>query len=115
MKFVGFNIIKSTIQIKFASDLAEKSIDEYDYHEFNVVELHDNVQIDEILKSLALAGWNIALQQEIAEQTAKNNEKVNLYKSFINQEFTFSEESLFAPPECKVSEKQPLSTGLMVI
>lgn len=40
MKIVGFNDLSSTLQIKFCSDLAEKPIDDYPIHEFNVVELH---------------------------------------------------------------------------
>lgn len=115
MKIVGFDTIKSTIKIKFASDLAEKSIDEYDWHEFNIVELNENVTENEILKALAQNGWNIALQQEIAEQTAKNSKKVAYYKSLEGTNFKYSAEELFASEVCQAAEDQPLSTGLMVI
>lgn len=115
MKIVGFDTIKSTLKIKFASDLAEKSIDEYDWHEFNVIELNEDVTEKQVLKALAQNGWNIALQQEIAEQTAKNSKKVAYYKSLENTNFKYSAEELFEPEACQAAEDQPLSQGLMVI
>jgi hypothetical protein len=114
MKVVGFDIIKSTLEIKFASDLAEKPIDEYETHLFNVVQEGD-VTNEEIIKALAKNGWNIALQQEIAEQTAKDNEKVIQYKSYVGQEFEYTAEELFNPQPTVPAEDQPISTGLMVI
>jgi len=114
MKVVGFDVIKSTLQIKFASDLAEKPIDDYEAHLFNVVQKGD-VTNEQIIKALAQNGWNIALQQEIAEQTAKDNEKVSQYKNYIGQEFNYTIEELFAPEPTIPAEDQPLSQGLMVI
>ena len=112
MKVVGFDIIKSTLQIKFCSNLAEKPIDEYETHLFNVVQEDSAVTNEQILKALAQNGWNIALQQEIAEQTAKNNTLVSQYKSYIGKEIEYTSEELFAT---EASEDQPLSQGLMVI
>ena len=114
MKVVGFDVVKSTLQIKFASDLAEKSIDEYEAHLFNVVQDGD-VTNEEIIKALAQNGWNIALQQEIAEQTAKDNEKVFQYKSYVGKEFEYTVDELFNPQPTIPAEEQPISTGLMVI
>jgi hypothetical protein len=114
MKVVGFDVIKSTLEIKFASDLAEKPIDEYETHLFNVVQ-EGNVSNEEILKALAQNGWNIALQQEIAEQLAKDNEKVAQYKSYVGKELTYTTEELFNPRPTIPAEDQPLSEGLMVI
>ena len=114
MKVVGFDVVKSTLQIKFASDLAEKPIDDYEAHLFNVVQEGD-VTNEEIIRALAQNGWNIALQQEIAEQTAKDNQKVSQYKSYVNQEFEYTEEELFTLRPTIPSEDQPISTGLMVI
>jgi len=115
MKVVGFDKLKSTLQIKFASDLADKSIEEYETHLFNVVELDESVTNNTILKALAHNGWNIALQQEIAEQTAKDNKKVSQYTGYVGQEFTYSFEELFSPDPTLPAEDQPLSTGLMII
>ena len=115
MKVVGFDVIKSTLQIKFASDLAEKPIEEYETHLFNVVQENNQVTDSEILKALAQNGWNIALQQEIAEHIAKDNEKVNQYKSYVGQEILFTQEELFAPEAAVASENQPITQGLMVI
>jgi hypothetical protein len=115
MKVVGFDIIKSTLQIKFASDLAEKPIDEYETHLFSVVQEDNAVTDEQILQALAQNGWNIALQQEIAEQTAKDNQKVDQYKSYVGKEFSYTAEELFAPQACQAAEEQPLSQGLMVI
>ena len=114
MKIVGFDIIKSTLEIKFASNLAEKPIDEYEAHLFNVVQ-DGNVTNEEIIKALAQNGWNIALQQEIAEQTARDNEKVSQYKSYVGKEFEYTAEELFNPQPTIPAEDQPISTGLMVI
>ena len=114
MKIVGYDILKSTLQIKFASDLAEKTIDEYETHLFNVVQDGD-VTNEQIIKALAQNGWNIALQQEIAEQTAKDNEKVSQYKKYVGQEFNYTAEELFNPQPTIPAEDQPISTGLMVI
>jgi DNA-binding PucR family transcriptional regulator len=114
MKVVGFDIIKSTLEIKFASDLAEKPIEQYETHLFNVVQ-NGEVTNEEIIKELAKNGWNIALQQEIAEQIAKDNEKVSQYKSYVNQEFEYTAEELFNPQSTIPAEDQPISTGLMVI
>jgi hypothetical protein len=114
MKIVGYDILKSTLQIKFCSDLAEKSIDEYETHLFNVVQ-ESEVSDKEILKALAQNGWNIALQQEIAEQTAKDNEKVTQYTSYVGKEFDYSALELFTPEPTIPAEDQPLSIGLMVI
>ena len=112
MKVVGFDVLKSTLQIKFASDLAEKSIDEYETHLFNVVQEDGQVTNDQILKALAQNGWNIALQQEIAEQTAKDNEKVAQYKSYIGKEYNYTYSELYST---QAAEDQPLSQGLMII
>ena len=114
MKIVGFDVIKSTLQIKFASNLAEKPIDEYEAHLFNVIQDGD-VTNEEIIKALAQNGWNIALQQELAEQIAKDNQKVSQYKSYIGQEFEYTAEELFNPQPTVPAEDQPISTGLMVI
>jgi hypothetical protein len=115
MKIVGYDILKSTLQIKFASDLAEKPIDEYETHLFNVVQENDTVTDNEILKALAQNGWDIALQQEIAEQTARDNKKVSQYKSYVGKEFTYSSTEIFMPEQTIAAEDQPLSQGLMVI
>lgn len=114
MKVVGFDVIKSSLEIKFASDLAEKPIEEYETHLFNVVQ-ENEVTDEDILKALAQNGWNIALQQEIAEQTAKDNKKVAQYKNYVGKEFSYTTEELFAPQACQAAEDQPLSQGLMVI
>jgi hypothetical protein len=115
MKVVGFDVLNGTILIKFAGDTAEKSIDEYPSHQFNVVEDNKNVTLDEVLKALAQTGWNIAFQQEVAEQTAKDNEKVALYKSLIGSAYVFTGEELFSTPQACPSENQPSTKGLMVI
>ena len=115
MKVVGFDVIKSTLQIKFASDLAEKPIDDYEAHLFNVVQENNEVTDNQILKALAQNGWNIALQQEIAEQIAKDNEKISQYKTYVGKEFNFTAGDLFAPGPTIPAEDQPLSEGLMVI
>ena len=112
MKIVGFDKLKSTLQIKFSSENAEKDIEEYPYHEFNVVEMHENITQEEVLKALALNGWNIALQQDIAEETARNSQKVAEYQSLIGEEFTYTDEDLFAVVP---SERQPETENLMVI
>jgi len=114
MKVVGFDVVKSTLQIKFASDLAEKPIDEYETHLFNVVQ-EGPVTNENIIQALAQNGWNIALQQEIAEQTAKDNQKVIQYKGYVGREFEYTAEELFSPKPTIPAEDQPLSTGLMII
>jgi hypothetical protein len=115
MKIVGFDTIKSALSIKFASDLAEKNIDEYESHLFNVVQENEEITNDEILKALAQNGWNIALQQEIAEQIAKDNKKINQYKNYVGEEFEYTIEELFGPQNIVAAEDQPLSQGLMII
>jgi len=112
MKVVGFDNLKGAIQLKFSSDLAEKNIDEYPSYDFNIVEMNDEVVLDDILKALAQNGWNIAFQQEVAEQTAKDNQKIKQYQSIINEEFKFSYDDLYATP---AAEEQPMTEGLMVI
>jgi len=112
MKIVGFDRLKSAVQIKFCSDLAEKNIEEYPTYDFNVVETDNSVTQKQVLKALASTGWNIALQQEIAEQIAKNSKKVAEYESLISQEFLFSEDDLYA---IEASEEQPTTEGLMII
>jgi hypothetical protein len=114
MKVVGFDAVKSTLQIKFASDLAEKPIDEYESHLFNVVQ-DGNATNEEIIKALAQNGWNIALQQEIAEQISKDNEKVSQYQSYVGKEFEYTADELFNPQPTIPAEDQPISTGLMII
>ena len=114
MKVVGFDVVKSTLQIKFASDLAEKPIDEYETHLFNVVQ-EGAVTNEDIIKALAQNGWNIALQQEVAEQIGKDNQKVNQYKSYIGKEFEYTADELFNLQPTMAAEDQPLSQGLMVI
>jgi hypothetical protein len=115
MKIVDFDAINSTLYIKFASDLAEKPIDKYEAHKFNVMEQGDDVELRDIVKALAQNGWNIALQQELAEQNAKDNEKVQKYKSLVNEEFDYLAEELFFSEPTVPAKDQPLSEGLMVI
>jgi hypothetical protein len=114
MKIAGFNTLNSTLVVKFCSDLAEKPIDDYPEHEINVVELDDGVTLDQILAAIAQSGWTIAMQQEVAEQTAKNSEKVAIFKSLIDSQYMFTEDELY-PKSCGVAENQPKSTGLMEI
>ena len=115
MKIVGFDELKSTISIKFASDLAEKPIDDYEAHLFNVVELDRDVDDIVILKALANAGQDIALQQEIAEQTAKDSKMVAKYKGYVGKELVFTANELFNIGPSIPAEDQPISVGLMVI
>lgn len=115
MKLVGFDPVNSTLQIKFAGDNAEKQIDEYEAHNFSVLEMHDNVSISDIMIALAQNGYQIALQQELAETIARNDSKVALYKSLIGTEMVYSANELFPEVSCKPAEHQPLSTGLQVI
>ena len=112
MKVVGFDVQKGAIQLKFASDLAEKSIDEYPSYDFNIVEMDVDVSLDDILKALAQNGWNIAFQQEVAETSAKDNEKIKQYQQIIDEQFEFSYDDLYATP---AAEEQPFTEGLMVI
>ena len=114
MKIVGYDNLSGALQIKFAGDTAEKTIDEYPAHDFSVLEMHENVSISEILVALAQNGFQIALQQELAEEISRNNSKTETYKSLINNEFEFSPESLFPQPEYP-APNQPISTGLMVV
>jgi hypothetical protein len=115
MKIVAFDAISGTLQIKFAADTAFKSIDEYPTHDFNVKIENDTVTIDDILKALAQTGWAAAFQQEVAEQTAKDNEAVKMYTNLVGKEFDFTSEALFAlPPTCP-SEKQPTVSGAVII
>jgi hypothetical protein len=114
MKVVGFDDLKGTLQIKFASDLAEKPIDEYETHLFNVVQ-ESEVSNEDIVKALAQNGWNIALQQEIAEENAKDNQKIAQYKNYVGLEFEYNFEELFNSQPTIPAEEQPLSTGLMII
>jgi hypothetical protein len=115
MKIAGFDVLTGALLIKFAADTSEKPIDDYPAHQFNVVENNETVTLDEVLKALAQTGWDIAFQQEVAEQTAKNNEKVAIYKSLIGSSYTYTGEELFAPPQSCPSENQPSTQGLMVI
>jgi hypothetical protein len=115
MKVVGFDTIKSTLQIKFCSNLSEKSIDEYETHLFNVVQENESVTNEDIIKALAKNGWNIALQQEIAEQIAKDNEKITQYKSYVGEEFEYTANELFNAQPTDPAKDQPLSQGLMII
>lgn len=112
MKIVGFNTLDGTLHIKFAGDTAEKSIDDYPTHNFNVQTANDNVTLDDVLKALAQTGWQAALQQEIAEQTAKDNEAIAIYNSLVGNEFVFTGDELFAQ---EASENQPTTQGLMII
>ena len=113
MKIVGFNVLNGTLQIKFSSDTSEKKIDEYPAQDFNVVEMHDAVTIDEILIALAQTGHQFALQQEVAEQTSKDNKKIKIFKSLIGKQFEYNVFELFNP-SCP-SENQPKTKDLMII
>jgi hypothetical protein len=115
MKVVGFNPLDGILQIKFAGDTAEKSIDEYPAHQFNVQVENENVTLDDVLKALAQTGWNAALQQEIAEETARDNEAIALYTKLIGEEYDFTFQELFQQSACQVAENQPLSRGLMEV
>lgn len=115
MKVVGFDVLNGSLWIKFAGDTAEKSIDDYPAHQFNVVEEHENVTLNEVLKALAQTGWNIAFQQEVAEQTAKDNYKVEMYQSLVGSAYVFTGDELFSTPQACPSENQPTTKGLMVI
>ena len=112
MKIVGFDILTSSLHIKFASDLAEKDIEEYPYHAFNVVEMNEQVTQEEVLSALAVNGWYIALQQDVAEDIARNSTKITEYQGLIGTEFGFTGEDLFA---LQAAENQPQVEGLMVI
>ena len=115
MKIDGFDVLNGTILIKFAGDTAEKPIDDYPAHQFNVVEENENVNLEEVLKALAQTGWNIAFQQEVAEQIAKDNEKIVLYQSLVGSSYVYTGEELFAPPQACPANNQPSTQGLMVI
>jgi hypothetical protein len=112
MKIVEFNPLNGILSIKFASDNAEKKIEEYPSHQFNVVEMHENVKLDEILKALAQNGWNIAFQQEAAEEIVRNNVKINIYKNLVGNEFSYTQQELFSQ---EASENQPNTDGLMIV
>ena len=114
MKVVGYNDVNGTVELKFASDLSERSIDDYTAHSFTVLD-ENGTGLPGVLKALAQNGWNIALQQEIVDANIKNNTRVNEYKAIIGEEFTFDQEFLFAPPPNQAAENQPHSQGSMVI
>ena len=115
MKIVNFDPISASMSIKFAADTAEKNIDEYQAHDFNVVEMHDKVNMEDILKALAQTGWSIAFQQEAAEEIARNNVKIGAYKNLVGNRFSYTQEELFSPTTCVASDNQPSTQGLMVI
>ena len=115
MKVVNFDALSGAISIKFAADTAEKPIDDYPAHDFNVVEMDSDVKIEHILKALAQNGWNIAFQQEASEEIARNNHKIGVYKNLVGNRFSYTQEELFAPEACIAEENQPSSQGLMVI
>jgi|694.fasta_scaffold135611_4 hypothetical protein len=112
MKIVGFDRLNSTLQIKFCFESAKKDIDKYEAHNFNVIELREDITLDDILKALAKNGWNIAFQQSAAEDIAEDNDKVTKFESLISKEFSYSEQDLFA---IQASDEQPPVEGLMVI
>ncbi len=115
MKIVNFDPISAAMSIKFAADTAEKNIDDYPAHNFNIVEMHDKVKMEDILKALAQNGWNIAFQQEATEEIARNNIKIGAYKNLVGNKFTYTQEELFAPEACVAADNQPTTKGLMVI
>lgn len=115
MKIVKFDTLNGTMSIKFAGDTAEKPIDDYPAHDFNIVEMHENVTTDQILKALAQNGWNIAFQQEASEEIARNSVKIGAYKNLVGNQFIYTQEELFAPEACVASENQPSTEGLMII
>ena len=115
MKIVHFDALSGAISIKFAGDTAEKSIDEYPAHDFNIVETNENVKIEDILKALAQNGWNIAFQQEASEEIARNNHKIGVYKNLVGNKFSYTQDELFSPLTCEASDNQPSTQGLMVI
>jgi hypothetical protein len=112
MKIVGFNRLDGTLQIKFCFKDSQKDIDQYEAHNFNAVELREDITLDEILKALAQNGWNIAFQQSAAEDITQDNDKVTKFESLISKEFLYSEQDLFAT---QASDEQPPIEGLMVI
>ena len=115
MKIVHFDALSGAISIKFAGDKAEKPIDEYPAHEFNIVETHNNVKVEDILKALAQNGWNIAFQQEASEEIARNDVKIGVYKNLVGNKFSYTQEELFAPEACIAEDNQPATQGLIII
>ena len=115
MKIVDFDKLNGTLHIKFASENSKADIDSYPSHMFNVLEMSDSIDTSEILKALAVAGWNIAVQQEVAEEISSNSKKIDTYAKLVGLSVEYSDEELFSPEPTVASENQPSTAGLMVI
>jgi hypothetical protein len=113
MKIVSFDELTGAFHIKFASDESEKEIDEYPAHLFSVLELRENISINEILTALAQEGHKVLIQQNLAEEIARNNSKTEQYKMLVGTDIEYNVDTLFNQEF--PSPNQPISTGLMVI
>ena len=115
MKIVDVNYLTGVLKIKFASDTAQKPIDDYPEHEIQVLELDDMVTVDVAMNAIAQTGWNIALQQENQENIIKNNSRLKEYADLVSKVQTFSFSDLNGFSEGTASDIQPSIQGLMIV
>ena len=113
MKVASFTPASGDLVIHFASDTAERPIDDYPAYPLQVITDGD-MPISDVLRAVAATGWGIAEQQEAAEQAARDNDKVAEYMELVGKEFSFDPAELFPPPPptCAAAN-QPSTDGLI--
>lgn len=113
MKIVSFDKLTGTIEACFASDRAERPIEEYPRHPIQVVDEDGGSDLADVMKAIAQTGWQIAVQQQAAEDQAKNDTRMGQYAALVGQEFGYAAEDLFAAPKCCAADNQPTTEGLI--
>lgn len=93
MKVVNYDPSTSSLIVTFASEKAQKSIDEYPLAAYQPT-MFDTQDPEKVIEHIARAGIHVAQQQDKEEAFKENTELAEMYKSYIGKEFEFDVDTL---------------------
>jgi hypothetical protein len=108
MKIVNYDPSTSSLIVTFASEKAQKSIDDYNAYAYQPT-MFDTQDPEKVIEHIARAGIHIVKQQD-KEEEFKNNTVLNsVYKSLVGKEFEYDISDLIAGAEQVVENMQEVS------
>jgi len=98
MKIHDWDSESGSLIVSFTSDVSSQSLDNTQRLAYQPA-MFDNLEPDYVLEQIAKSGASVCETQQRQESFNQEPSKLNEYQSLIGQQFEFSIENLFAPPE----------------
>ena len=93
VKIHNYDITSNSLVVSFASDKAQKSIDDYPRAAYQPTMFNETDPI-KILEHIARAGIHVAQVQDREEEFLSNSANIEALNSFVGQEFEYDIEHL---------------------